>query len=184
MLLRRMADFQPDLVADAYVQLGASPAQYRAAHNRWVSMLRSRTAPRGLALYQAALGPPDGTEELSFGDATATACRWRLAGLWPELVWQAVIGVREVVLDASLVRAPGSPVPPLGPPPALEPWSCVVGDAVARYPGARQADPDVPSRWLVIVDSIRLWFVYGLLQAVQSTADGPRRVNGWPAGLP
>src|SRR5215470_8676188 len=50
MLLRRMADYQPDLVAWAIAELGATPAQYRAAHNRWQSLLRARRAPSGLTL--------------------------------------------------------------------------------------------------------------------------------------
>jgi hypothetical protein len=38
MLLRRMADFQPELVARAYAKAGATRADYLAAHNRWQSL--------------------------------------------------------------------------------------------------------------------------------------------------
>jgi hypothetical protein len=48
----------------------------------------------------------------------------------------------------------------------------VVGDVLAQVPGAREIDPDVPSRWLVEVDkgdtTWRLWFVHGLLQSVRA----------------
>ena len=169
MLLRRMADFQPELVSRACERLGATPAQYRQAHNRWQSMLRSRRSPHGLALYRAALGPADEQRAIEVGDVTVAAHTWALVGLWPDLCWRALVGEADVVLEASLVRASGVPVPRLPAPPELEPWSCVVGDVLARLPGAREIDPDVPTRWLVEVDHAgttwQLWFVYGLLQA-------------------
>ena len=168
MLLRRMADYQPELVALACAELDATPARYRAAHNRWQSMLHARRAPRGLALYRAVLGPPDDLAAIEVGDVTVTAHTWRLAPLWPDLRWQALVGEADVVLDAALVR-PGE-VPELPPVPELRPWSCVIGDVTARWPDARQIDPDVPTRWLVEVDRAgatwRLWFVHGLLQVV------------------
>jgi hypothetical protein len=167
MLLRRMADFQPDLVAQAYEALGATHAQFMAAHNRWQTIQRSRRAPAGLRLLEAVLGPPDAQREIPWGDVTLTACTWRLVGLWPDLRWEAVVGLGGVVLEAALVRATGSAVPDLGRPADLAPWSCVVGDALLRYPGAESVDPDVPSRQLVVVDGARLWFVHGLLQTVE-----------------
>jgi len=42
----------------------------------------------------------------------------------------------------------------------------VVGDVLAHDPDARQADPQVPSRWLVETGGYRLLFVHGLLQAL------------------
>src|SRR5262245_6308042 len=173
MLLRRMADYQPELVARACAELGASPGRYRAAHNRWQSMLRTRRAPRGFALYRAVLGPPDDRALIEIGDVTVTACRWRLAGLWADLRWQALVGEADVVLGAALVR-PGD-VPELPPVPELRPWTCVIGDATQRWPDARQIDPDVPTRWLVEIDDAgvtwRLWFVHGLLQLVEARSD-------------
>jgi hypothetical protein len=188
MLLRRMADFQPELVRQAHEQLGADHAELdsprtarklrghaplgssrelTAAHNRWQTMLRSRRAPAGLSLYRACLGPPDAQRSVEWGDLTLTECAWRLAGLWPDLRFQVMVGAGEVVLDSGLVRAPDSPVPPLGPPAGLAPWSCVVGDVLVTYPEAQQIDPEVPSRWLVDVAGVRLWFVYGLLQTAE-----------------
>jgi hypothetical protein len=164
MLLRRMADLQPQLVEAARFELGASHAEYLAAHNRWQSMLHARRAPRGLSLYRAVLGPPDSERAERIGDVTVTACDWSLPGLWPDLRFEAIVGAAGVVLHGWLVRAAGCPAPEMGEPADLAPWSCVVGDVVARYPQALQADPDIPARWLVTVDGHRLWFVHGLLQ--------------------
>lgn len=166
MLLRRMADFQPHLVEAARFELEASHAEYMAAHNRWQSMLHSRRAPRGLDLYRAVLGPPDAERAERVGDVTVTACSWKLPVLWPDLRFEAIVGAGNVVLHGWLVRASASPVPQLGKPAGLAPWSCVVGDAVAHFPQARQADPDIPTQWLVIVDGHQLRFVHGLLQSV------------------
>jgi hypothetical protein len=166
MLLRRMADFQPDLVEAARTELGATHAEYMAAHNRWVSMQHSRRAPRGLSLVTAALGPPDEERAIEVGDVTVTRCHWRLPGLWPDLRWEAMVGERGVVMGSSLVRADDSPVPELPAPSALAPWSCVLGDVLARFPEGEPADPDVPSQWLVRIGRYQLWFVYGLLQHV------------------
>ena len=167
MLLRRMADFQPDLVRAACEDLDATHAEYMAAHNRWQTMLRSRRAPAGLDLYQAVLGPPETSRDVEHGDVTTTVCTWRLPGLWPDLRWQAVIGFNRVVLDAGLARSPDSARPDLPPPGHLAPWSCVVADALAAYPDAVQHDPDVPTQWLLLVDATELWFVHGLLQTVR-----------------
>ena len=145
MLLRRMADFQPELVARAYGAIRATRADYLAAHNRWQSLLRSSSAPQGLSLYEAVLGPPEGEREEAVGDVTLTKLTWPLTGgLWPDLRWELMVGFGGLVLNGWLVRAPDARVPSL---PAvdrldrLEPWSCVVGDVLARYPAARQADP-------------------------------------------
>ncbi|WP_166379545.1 hypothetical protein [Catellatospora methionotrophica] len=169
MLLRRMADLQPDLVEAACADLSATHAEYMAAHNRWQTMQRSRTAPKGLALYEAVLGPAEQRRQVPFGDAVMTAHQWRLPGLWPELRWEALVGTEDFVLHAWLVRAADEPVPELGPVERLAPWSCVVGDVLAGFPGARQRDPEVPARWGVDVPGAngavhRLMFVHGLLQ--------------------
>jgi hypothetical protein len=180
MLLRRMADFQPELVIEAYGELEATHSRYMAAHNRWQSLLRSRRAPRGLALYRAVLGPPDGTEPRRVGDVTVTACAWRLPGLWPDLCWEAVVGHDDVVLHGWLVRARGEAVPAMPDPARLAPWSCVVGDVLHRFPDAIQVDPEVYSQWLVRLGSHELWFVHGLLQDVRLRTGVDRPVD--PAG--
>lgn len=164
MLLRRMADFQPLLVEDAYTAFGATRAQYLAAHNRWQSMLFSKRAPRGLDLLQAVLGPPESARPVPVGDVAVTACYWRLP-LWPELRWEALIGDGDVVLNAWLVRP--EPLTNLPPPSELPPWSCVIGDALHSYEDAQQVNPDVPVQWLVRAGGRELWFVHGLLQLVR-----------------
>ncbi|WP_155368062.1 hypothetical protein [Catellatospora vulcania] len=173
MLLRRMADFQPDLVEAACAELSASHAQYMDAHNRWQTMQRSRSAPKGLLLYEAVLGPADERREVPYGDAVLTAHRWRLPGLWPELRWEALVGTEDFVLHGWLVRSADSAVPELGAAEGLAPWSCVVDDVLARFPKARQRDPETPARWGVDVPDddggvCRLMFVHGLLQQVAS----------------
>jgi len=161
MLLRRMADFQPELVARAFAEAGATRAEYLAAHNRWVSLLRSPTAPQGLALYEAVLGPPGAERAEAVGDLTLVRLTWPLAGLWPDLRWELMVGAGGDVLNGWLVRAAGSALPVLD---RLEPWSCVVGDVLARYPTAQQADPGIPSRWIIELNGQCLTFVHGLLQ--------------------
>src|SRR5262245_29112125 len=146
MLLRRMADFQPLLVEDAYKAVGATKAQYMAAHNRWQSMLMSRRAPRGLDLLQAVLGPPQTEQPVQTGDVTLTACYWRLP-MWPDLRWEALVGDSGVVLNSWFVRP--TPLAEMPPPAKLPPWSCVVGDVLRAYEGAQQVNPDVPFQWLV-----------------------------------
>jgi hypothetical protein len=160
MLLRRMADFQPLRVESAIEALGATRAEYMKAHNRWQFMLHSRRAPRGLALYRAALGPPDTTEHRRVGDVTVTAHSWRLPGLWPDLRWEVVVGEADVVLHGWLVRVGGRPE-------SLTPWHCVVNDVLLVHPGAIQIDPDIPTQWLVQNGRTGYWFVYGLLQSVR-----------------
>lgn len=163
MLLRRMADFQPELVAEACVAVGASHAEYMAAHNRWQSLLRSRRAPRERDLLTATLGPPDAERAERFGDVTLARCAWRLPGPWPDLRWETVLGVDGTVLNGWLVRAPDSPSPTLD---TFAPWSCVVGDVLAAGADATQSDPDIPSQWCVDAAGHHLVFVHGLLQRI------------------
>ncbi len=171
MLLRRMADFQPELVEAACAELSATHAEYMAAHNRWQTLQRSRSAPKGLALYEAVLGPAEQRRQVPYGDAMLTAHQWRLPGLWPDLRWEALVGTEGFVLHGWLVRSADALVPELGAVDRLAPWSCVVGDVLARFPDARQRDPEVPARWGVDVPDAagavhRLMFVHGLLQQV------------------
>ena len=104
MLLRRMADFQPELVAAACERVGASRAVYLAAHNRWQNLLRSRRAPRGLALYRAVLGPAETERPRGWGDVTVTAHAWPLPGLWPWLRWEVLAGDGGAVANDLLMQ--------------------------------------------------------------------------------
>lgn len=175
MLLRRMADVQPELVAEAYTRASASHAEYMAAHNRWQSLLRSRRGPGGLDLYRAVLGPADAERFEWWGDLGVTAYSWRLPAVWPWLRWEILIDSSGAVLHGELHRVVGTPAADLASPDRLAPWSCVVSEIEPRFRGARPADPDMPSRWVIYVDGAdgqewRLLFVHGLLQTCAPSA--------------
>lgn len=160
MLLRRMADLRPDLVEEAYLRLGATRREYLDAHTRWQRMLRSRTAPQGLQLLRAVLGPSDAARLISVGDAEVTAHLWHFGGLWPDLSWEAITGHEGFVLRGQLVRTgPPEPSP-------IEPWRSVIGDVLAAHPDARQVDPQTAAHWLVETGDAGYRFVHGLLQTV------------------
>jgi hypothetical protein len=163
-LLRRMADLRPDLVAEALPRLSATRAQAHAAHTRWQALQHSPRAPRGLALRTAVLGPPEELEDRRFGDLDVQVRRWPLP-LWPHLEWQVLSGPGGSVLDEQLVRAPDSPVPPAAPG-RLRIWEHVLDDVVG-LPGARSVDPGVVTRWEIhLPGGERARFVWGLLQEV------------------
>src|SRR4051794_5212431 len=106
-LLRRMADLRPDLVAEALPRLSADRAQARVAHRRWQALHHAPRAPRGLALRTAVLGPADTVEDRRIGDLAVQLRRWPLP-LWPHLRWEVLSGPGGTVLHEQLVRAPGS----------------------------------------------------------------------------
>ena len=165
-LLRRMADLRPDLVAAALPRLAADRAEAREAHRRWQAMQFSPRAPRGLALRTAVLGPPEHQEDRRFGDLDLHVRRWPLP-LWPHLRWEVLTGRGDAVLHEQLVRATGSPVPAARPD-DLRVWEHVVDD-VAGLPGAADVDPGVATRWDVhLPGGIRARFIWGLLQEVRS----------------
>jgi hypothetical protein len=164
-LLRRMADSRPDLVAAALPRLGADRAEARAAHRRWQALHHAPRAPEGLALRTAVLGPPDEVEDRRFGDLDVEVRRWPLP-LWPHLLWEVLSGPGGSVLNEHLVRAPGSPVPPARGS-SLRVWEHVLDDVLA-VPGAVSVDPGVVSRWEVHLPGVRARFVWGLLQQVSA----------------
>ncbi|MGY1590616.1 hypothetical protein ACI79D_01435 [Geodermatophilus sp. SYSU D00708] len=167
-LLRRMADLRPDLVAEALPRVGATRAEAHAAHTRWKALQHSPRAPRGLALRSAVLGPPEELEDRRFGDLDLQVRRWPLP-LWPHLYWEVLSAPGGSVLQEHLVRAPGSPVPhaTAG---RLRVWEHVLDDVVG-LPGARSVDPGVVTRWEVhLPGGIRARFVWGLLQEVSRPA--------------
>jgi hypothetical protein len=168
-LLRRMADVRPDLVAQALPRLGADRAQARAAHRRWQALHHAARAPRGLALRTAVLGPPAEVEDRRFGDLDVEVRRWPLP-LWPHLLWEVLSGPGGTVLNEHLVRAPGSPVPPASAG-RLRVWEHVLDDVVG-LPEAVSVDPGVVTRWEVhLPDGTRAQFVWGLLQQVRPPAE-------------
>jgi hypothetical protein len=185
-LLRRMADLRPDLVAAALPRLGADRAQARAAHRRWQALHHAPRAPRGLALRTAVLGPAEDTGGRRFGDLDVEVRRWPLP-LWPHLRWEVLSAPGGEVLNEHLVRAPGSPVPPARAG-ALRVWEHVLDDVVG-LPGAEHADPGVVTRWEVhLPGGTRAQFVWGLPQRVTVRgADAPaglglRRSGASPSG--
>ena len=166
MLLRRMADIRPDLVAEALPRLGASRSEAHAAHTRWQALQHSRRAPRGLALRTAVLGPPEELEDRRVGDLDIQVRRWPMP-LWPHLYWEVVSGPGGSVLHEHLARAPESSVPPAAPGRLLV-WEHVLDDVVVLS-GARSVDPGVGTRWEVhLAGGERASFVWGLLQQVSS----------------
>ena len=162
-LLRRMADVRPDLVAEAMPRLGATRAEAHAAHTRWQALQHSRRAPRGLALRTAVLGPPEELEDRRFGDFDVQVRRWPLP-LWPHLWWEVLSGPGGSVLNEQLARAPGSPVPPADAG-DLRVWEHVLDDVVV-LPLAESVDPGVETRWEIRLPGVRASFVWGLLQRV------------------
>ncbi|MER6984735.1 hypothetical protein ABT317_49295, partial [Streptomyces carpinensis] len=58
-LLRRMADHNPDLVEDARHALGVSIADMREANKRWQAMVRSPRARSAASRYRSVLGAPE-----------------------------------------------------------------------------------------------------------------------------
>jgi hypothetical protein len=176
-LLRRMADYQPELVEQARAQLGATVADQRAAHHRWQQLLHSRRFPSGIKGFAAALGPAESVREMAYGDVMCLAHRWSLPVLWPDLAWEAVsFPGGGSVLQAWLVRASGAPGPLIDLP-ALEPWSCVVADLAIAHPGSRSVDLQTNSRFGLDIDGRWLaTFVWGLLQKVEQIPQEPRNL--------
>ena len=163
-LLRRMADLRPDLVAEALPRLRASRGEAHAAHTRWQALQHSRRAPRGLALRTAVLGPPEELEDRRFGDLDVQVRRWPLP-LWPHLFWEVLTGPGGSVLNEHLVRAPGSPVP-RATISDLRVWEHVLDDVIV-LPGAESVDPGIETRWAVhLPGGARAAFVWGLLLQV------------------
>ena len=163
-LLRRMADLRPDLVAEALPRLGASRAEAHAAHTRWQALQHARRGPRGLALRTAVLGPPEELEDRRVGDLDVQVRRWPLP-LWPHLMWEVLSGPGGSVLHEHLARASGSPVPPATTGELLV-WQHVLDDVVV-VDGARSVDPGVVTRWEIeLPGGVRAAFVWGLLQQV------------------
>jgi hypothetical protein len=168
-LLRRMADVRPDLVADALPRLGADRAEAHAAHTRWQALQHAPRGPRGLALRTAVLGPPDERADRWLGDLPVQVRRWSLP-LWPELRWELLSGPGGSVLHEQLVRAPGSTVPPATAA-DLRVWQHVLDDLIG-LPGAESVDPEVASRWEIrLPGGVRASFVWGLLQQVGRTPE-------------
>jgi hypothetical protein len=174
-LLRRMADFRPELVEQARRALDASVTEMRAVNAHWQRMQRSRHFRGGLPALRGFLGAPLDEREQRIGDVTCQVSRWKLP-LWPDLMYEALSGVGGLVLAEQLVRDPTSRPPRLESVSDLAPWSCVIGDVERSFGPVRHRDGSAPSRWLTDFTApgadgkpvaATAEFVWGLLQIVR-----------------
>ncbi|MFH8799744.1 hypothetical protein ACH4F6_09155 [Streptomyces sp. NPDC017936] len=145
-LLRRMADHNPDLVDDARRELGASPAEMREANRRWQAMVRSPHARGSLSRYRSVLGEPESRTPRRLGDLDCEAWLWPLP-LWPHLRFEVLLAPNGAVGNEWLVRAPGAEPPVLRTLDDLTPWSCTVDDAARAFAPARPLEGTAPTRW-------------------------------------
>ncbi|MGW7051263.1 hypothetical protein [Streptomyces sp. NPDC054887] len=175
-LLRRMADHQPDLVEDARRELGVTLGQMREANRRWQAMVRSPRARGSAARYRSVLGPPETSVRRSIGDLECDALAWPVP-LWPGLRFEVTTAPGGAVWNEWLVPAPGAPGPVLRTADDLRPWSCTVDEAARAFPPARPMEGTAPTRWRLALTlpggkPCVAEFTWGLLQRV-SLPDGP-----------
>ncbi|MGW6455080.1 hypothetical protein ACWF94_03995 [Streptomyces sp. NPDC055078] len=146
-LLRRMADFHPDLVQDARRELGASTTRMREANRRWQAMVHSRGARGPLSRYRSVLGPPERSERRRIGDLECDALLWPVP-LWPDLRFEVLTAAKGgAIWNAWLVRAPGAPAPGLRTADDLTPWSCTVDEAATAFAPAMPLEGSAPTLW-------------------------------------
>ncbi|MFF3018653.1 hypothetical protein [Streptomyces sp. NPDC057939] len=168
-LLRRMADFQPDLAEEARLRMGAGLAEQREANKRWQAMVRSPRSRGALTRYRSVLGPPESVDRRTIGALECEALLWPLP-LWPELRFEVLAAPDGAVWNEWLVRAPGAPGPVLETADDLRPWSATVDEVARAFAPVRPMEGTAPTRWrLAFTASGRprvAEFTYGLLQRV------------------
>ncbi|MFI1281639.1 hypothetical protein ACH4U5_12935 [Streptomyces sp. NPDC020858] len=177
-LLRRMADFQPELADEARRRLGASLADQREANRRWQAMVHPPDSVRGdpqsrsrgaLARYRSVLGPPESAERRTIGDLECEALLWPLP-LWPDLRFEVLAAPDGAVWNEWLVRAPGARGPVLESPDDLLPWSATVDEVALAFAPVRPMEGTAPTRWRLAFAArgrpCVAEFTYGLLQRV------------------
>ncbi|MDX3257895.1 hypothetical protein AB0N87_11295 [Streptomyces sp. NPDC093228] len=145
-LLRRMADHNPDLVENARHELGVSIADMREANRRWQAMLHSPRARAAASRYRSVLGEPESTQARRVGDLDCRAMLWPVP-LWPDLRFEILVAPNGVVWNEWLVRAPGAPGPKLETLEDLTPWSCTVDEVARAFAPARPLEGTAPTRW-------------------------------------
>ncbi|MER5937113.1 hypothetical protein ABT121_07290 [Streptomyces sp. NPDC001928] len=145
-LLRRMADHNPDLVEDARRELGTSLAEMREANKRWQAMLRSPRARAAASRYRSVLGAPESVLTRKVGDLECEAWLWPVP-LWPALRFEVLLAPNGAVWNEWLVRAPGAKAPALHTLADLTPWSCTVDEAARAFAPARPLEGTAPTRW-------------------------------------
>ncbi|MFE6621177.1 hypothetical protein [Streptomyces sp. NPDC057740] len=145
-LLRRMADHNPDLVEEARRELGVSLADMREANKRWQAMVRSPRARAAASRYRSVLGAPESVVTRKVGDLDCEAWLWPVP-LWPDLRFEVLLAPNGAVWNEWLVRAPGAAGPPLRTLSDLTPWSCTVDEAARAFAPARPLEGTAPTRW-------------------------------------
>ncbi|MFH9977674.1 hypothetical protein ACH4ND_00115 [Streptomyces sp. NPDC017179] len=145
-LLRRMADHNPELVKDARRTLDVSRARMREANKRWQAMARSPRARSAAARYRSVLGEPESTTARRIGDLDCEARMWPVP-LWPDLRLEVLVAPDGRVWNEWLVRAPGAEGPGLRTVADLTPWSCTVDEAARAFAPARPLEGTAPTRW-------------------------------------
>ncbi|MFJ5685253.1 hypothetical protein [Streptomyces sp. NPDC093099] len=144
-LLRRMADHQPELVDEARHELGVSLAGMREANRRWQAMVRSPRARGSLSRYRSVLGTPERTSRRVIGDLECDALLWPVP-LWPDLRFEVMVAPGGAVWNEWLVRAPGAAGPALRTADDLRPWCCTVDEVARAFPPARPMEGTAPTR--------------------------------------
>lgn len=145
-LLRRMADHNPDLVEDARHELGVSIADMREANKRWQAMIRSPRTRAAASRYRSILGEPESVLARTVGDLKCEARLWPLP-LWPGLRFEILLAPDSTVWNEWLIRAPGTEGPELRTLDDLTPWSCTVDEAARAFAPARPLQGTAPTRW-------------------------------------
>ncbi|MCL8013423.1 hypothetical protein [Streptomyces sp. AS02] len=173
-LLRRMADHNPDLVDDARRELGVSLAEMREANKRWQAMVRSPRARGAASRYRSVLGPPESVVTRKVGDLECEAWLWPVP-LWPDLRFEVLLAPNGAVWNEWLVRAPDAGTPTLRTLADLTPWSCTVDEAARAFAPARPLEGTAPTRWGLAFTApdgegvrreVVAEFTWGLLQRV------------------
>ncbi|CAM5553767.1 putative protein OS=Streptomyces glaucescens OX=1907 GN=SGLAU_11190 PE=4 SV=1 [Streptomyces glaucescens] len=171
-LLRRMADHNPGLVADARRALGVSLADMREANKRWQAMVRS---PRGRAAagrYRSVLGTPESRAPRRIGDLECEAWQWPVPPLaGPALRSTGRPGRRG--LERVAGTRPGRARPILRTLADLTPWSCTIDEAAHAFAPARPLQGTAPTRWGLVLtgpdgEEAVAEFTWGLFQRVLS----------------
>ncbi|MFI1703170.1 hypothetical protein [Streptomyces griseoruber] len=181
-LLRRMADHNPDLVDDARHDLGVSLAQMREANKRWQAMVHSPHARGALSRYRSVLGEPESRTARRVGDLDCESWQWPIP-LWPDLRFEVLLAPNNSVWNDWLVRAPRQPGPALNTLDDLAPWSCTVDEVAHAFAPARPLEGTAPGRWglaftapdaLGVPREVIAEFTWGLLQrATVRDGNGP-----------
>ncbi|WP_329116863.1 hypothetical protein [Streptomyces sp. NBC_01465] len=170
-LLRRMADHQPDLVEDARHRLGVSIAEMREANRRWQAMAHSPRSRGAAQRYRSVLGAPETAVRKKIGDLECDALLWPVP-LWPDLRFEALVAPGGAVWNEWLVRAPGAAGPVLRTAGDLVPWSCTVDEVARAFAPVRPMEGTAPTRWRLAFTPPGgqphiAEFTWGLLQRVQ-----------------